>query len=898
MSWLKRLLGRAQLERELDAELRHHLDEEARRLEAEGLSREEARRRALAAFGGLDPIKEQTRDARGTRWLDDLGRDTRYALRLMRRSPVFTLAAVGSLAIGIGANTAIFSIIDALLLRALPVAAPAELYFLEKGTGQNEPNRRFSYPLLLEFQRSATMARFAAASAPASMQVSADGSPELTAGQLVSGDWFDVLGLQPQVGRLISAADDTGEGRPVVVLSDAYWTRRFGRDRSVIGKTLRVNGAAVTVAGVAPPKFDGLIVGSPMRLWAPTALQHALRSYSNASSNNADTRQPWIGQDGVQWLTVVARLPDPAARGAVEASLAGPLRQSIKTVFGDAPSDILERRLRERVWLVPGALGLSPMRDSFSGALRVLMATVALVLLVACANLASLLLARNTARTRELTLRLAIGARRGRLVRQLLTESLMLALLGGAAGLAFARWAAPILPRLALSAPPTSMPLDLPLDGRLLGFSLGVSVLTGLLFGLAPAWRWSRADLQDALRSSGRVMGGSHRFSRGLVVVQVAVALVLLVGALLFVKTLRNYLSLDAGFDREHVITARIDPRLAAIDEARLPALSDRLLEEARRIPGVRAATLATQGHATGSQRISGISAQGYEAKPGEETSVQEDYVGPTYFTTVAIPLRRGRDFTDRDAMGAPEVAIINEAMARRYFPGKDPVGQRFGYSSDRLQFEVVGVAADALINGLRDAVPAMAYYPLRQNPRESVRNVYVRGSGPPEATRAALRAAIKAADPNLAVREVVTLEELASRSVARERLISSLVGAFGILAVVVACLGLYGTMSYAVERRTNEIGVRLALGASPALVRWLVLRESCGLVALGCAAGLIAVLPLQRFVQTLLFGLSPRDPITLAGATAALVVVSLLASLAPAWRASRVDPLQALRSE
>jgi predicted permease len=547
---------------------------------------------------------------------------------------------------------------------------------------------------------------------------------------------------------------------------------------------------------------------------------------------------------------------------------------------------------------MPGAQGLSPLRVAFSDALWVLMATVALVLLVACANLASLLLARNAARARELSVRLAIGARRGRLVRQLLTESLLLAALGGTAGLLLARWAAPMLPRLALSAPPTSSPLDLPLDGRLLAFALAVSLVTGVLFGLAPALRWSRAGAYDALRFSARVVGGRQLFARGLVLAQVGLALVLLVFATLFTRTFQNYLSLDAGFERERVVTARFDPRLAAIPEDRLPALYDRLLAEAGRLPGVRSTTIAAIGATTGAARISSVTVEGYQPQPGEDPTVHEDFVGPAYFETIALPIRRGRDFTERDDARAPLVAIVNETMARRYFGDRDPIGRRFGYSSDRLQFEVVGVAADALVNGLREQTPPMAYYPLRQTPGAAAGNLYVRAAGSAEAARAGLRAAVAAAEPNLAVREVVTLAELASRTVARERLMSNLVSAFSALAVIVACLGLYGTLSYSVARRTNEIGVRLALGAAPSQVRRLVLRESLLLVAIGCAVGLGAVLPLAPLVSSLLFGLSPYDVPTMAGVTAALLAVGLLASAAPAWRASRVDPLTALRTE
>jgi predicted permease len=896
MRWWMRLIRRERLERELDTELRHHVEEETRRLESSGVSHEEAHRRALATFGGLEPMREQARDARGTRWLEDFVRDVRYAGRLMRRSPIFTLAAVCSLAVGIGANTAIFSVIDALLLRPLPIARPGELSFINRA-GLDEPNRRFSHPRLREFERAAREARFAGVSSLARMQVARDQGADLVLGQLVSASFFDVAAIVPQAGTFLVRADDEGGGHPVVVLSDRYWSRRFARDPTAIGRSLLVNGQALTIVGIAPEGFDGLTVGERADLWAPTALQPRLRFAGNASNDGGDTRKPWNDQHEIQWLTIAVRIPRDASAPVVTQKIEHIFHRALEEQVAGLSAQARQYRLREHLELLPGGRGLSPLRESFSTALGILMSTVALVLLVACANLANLLLARNAARSREITVRLAIGARRGRLMRQLLTESLVIAVMGGAAGLAIARWGGQFLLQLA-SGGPAAIPLSLPIDARLFAFSAAVSVLTGVLFGLAPALRWSRADLQHALRGSGRVIAASQRFGKGLVIVQVALALVLLIGAALFVQTFRNYLSIDPGFDREHVVSARFDARLAGITEDQLPALNDRLLASIRQMPGVRAATLAVVGPATGAARISSVSAQGHTPETGREEQIYEDAVGPSYFETVAMPLLKGRDFTERDDARAPLVAIINEAMARHYFPGQDPIGKRFGYSEDSLKFEVVGVVADARVNGLRQPAPALAYHPLKQHPEEYVRNAYVRSMGPVESVSGALRAAITTAEPNLAVREIATLAELSERSIARERLVSSLVGVFSVMAVAVACLGLYGTVSYSVARRTNEIGVRLAMGATPGRVRWLVLRESAMLVAIGCGVGLAAIWPGLKYVGTLLYGLSPHDPTSLIGATAALLIVGLVAALVPAWRASRVDPLTALRTD
>jgi predicted permease len=895
VTWLSRLLRRERLERDLDRELRHHVDEETRRLIAEGLPPDDARRLALAGFGGLEPIREQARDARGTRWLEDLIRDLRYALRLLRRSPVFALAAIGSLAIGIGANTAIFSVVDALLLRPLPVSRPDQLFFLMRtGLSPNQTSR-FSHARLLDFSREVPEARFAGMSSPTLVQITRTDSSDLAIGQLVTAGYFDVAGVVPQAGQLFTAADDEGSGRPVLVLSDAGWTRRFARDPRVVGTTIRLNGVPVTIVGVAAPEFVGLTVGDRVDLWVPTTLQHALRIQVNASNHDADETKPWNPQRGIEWLTVLVRVPSAGDVRAVATKTNGMFRREIEQALADAPPAERAFGLRERLELQEGARGLSPLRQSFDLPLRVLMATVALVLLVACANLANLLLARNAARVREITVRLAIGARRGRLIRQLLTESLLLSIAGGALGLAIARWGGQLLLRLASSGP-GAVPLSLKFDVRLIGFSLAVAVVTGLLFGLAPALRWSRPDLSQAMRASARIVGTRQRFARTLVVVQVALALALLIGAAMFLRTFRNYLSIDPGFDREHVLSARINPRLFGLEPSQLAGLYDRLMTELRRIPGVRSASLAANGPVTGSQRMSGASAQGHVREPDQNDAILEDFVGTEFFTTISMPIVRGREFTDRDDARAPQVAIVNEAFVRHYFPGQDPIGKRYGYSDDQLNIEIVGVVADARILGLRQQTMPTAYLPIRQHADEYVYNAYVRAVGSVDPLRASLRAAVLAAEPRMAVREVVSLGELTERGLVRERMVSSLVGTFSLLAVAVACLGLYGTVSYSVTRRTNEIGVRLALGATPFQVRWLVLRESALLAVAGCVVGLAVAWPLLRYVQSMLYGLSPRDPATLIGATAALLLVSLVAAVAPAWRASRIDPLTALR--
>ncbi|MGE5360034.1 MAG: ADOP family duplicated permease, partial [Bacteroidales bacterium] len=686
----------------------------------------------------------------------------------------------------------------------------------------------------------------------------------------------------------------------VAVVSDAFWSRQFGRDPSLVGRTVRLNGVSITIVGIARPGFSGVTVGESIDVWLPVAMQHELHYQGNASINNADERKPWLPQDGIEWLSIVARIPPAAASGAPARIDASYRRHLQETVAGIQDPARRAYRLREHATLLAGVRGLSPLRDTMSGALVVLMSTVVLLLLVACANLANLLLARTSTRAQEFAIRSALGAGRGRLVAQSLTESLILSLFAGAFGVVLAQWSGRLLLRLA-SPGSSPIPLDLPVDWHLLTFALAVSVATGTLFGLAPALRLSRPDLEGDLKTARRVVGtrrrGGAAFSRLLVVSQVAVSLTLLIGAALFVGTFRNLMSVNAGFEREQVVSARFDARLAGFAEENLPALYARLVDHAASIPGVRGSALAVSGTVTGSSRTSSFAIQGRPVSVSDDEA-RVDYVGPGFFTTLGIGLVRGRLFTEHDDARTRRVAVVNEAMVRHFFRNEDPIGCRIGSSADEAEVEVVGVVRDSRVDGPRGVVPPMIYYPLAQGPGEYARNLYVRVTGSPAKARAELKRAVAAAESNLAVREVATLAELNERTVSRERFVSDLIGLFGLLAVAVACLGLYGTISYSVARRTNEIGVRLALGASAPAVRWMVLRETFGLLGAGVAVGLAFAVVSLRAVGSLLYGLSPNDPATLAGATLLVVSVGLFAGAIPAWRASRIDPMTALRIE
>ena len=901
MNWLRRLVGARKLERDLDKELRFHVESRAEDLTREGVDPIEARRRALAEFGCYEPTKEAARDARGTRWLGDLWQDLRYTRRVLWSAKGFTAAAILSLGVGLGANAAVFRVMDGVMFRPLDVPRPNELFFVNRSQANES---RFSHPTYLQLSSALPGAAFAVSSPPVTMQATIHGAAQLVNTQLISGNWFDVVGVRAGAGRLLTPSDDKGEGEPLAaVISDWLWERRFGREPSVVGSALMINGLAFTVAGIAQPGFRGLVVGTPSDVWIPVHSQHQVRHRSSAGSDNADSNAPWIPQDGMSWLVLLGRAPATMDRGRILSTLEAKHQQILQARYRtEDDARRKERALRETLSLVDGTHGLSTLRTRLAPALRVLMGMSVLVLAVAAANLANYLLARGAVRRREFALRLAIGARRGRIIRQLLTESLVLACLGGTLGVALALWGGPLL-LLIVSSTSTPVPVNLPVDWRILGFGAVLTVSTGLAFGLIPALRLSRPDVGEAIKSGGRVVdsvgAGRFRFPlvRVLVGVQVALSLLLVVGAALFQQTFMNLVHIDPGYERETVLNVRFDTRLAGFEERQLPALYAALIEEASRVPGVRSATLGLVGPATGASRTGNLTVDKYVPAKDEEPSFHQEGVGPAYLSTMGMRLIEGRDFDSRDDVKNKKVAIINASMARRYFGEGSPIGRHFGYG-EPTQFEVIGVVADTRANGLRVDVPPLAYFPLLQHPDEYARNLYVRVDVDPDTIRKPLEDAVRKAAPSLAVREVVTLAELTERTVATERMISRLAVVFGVIGVIVAVLGLYGTIAYSVARRTNEIGVRLALGASPGQVRTMVLRETLALVAAGVLVGVALAIPAGQAAGALLYGLSARDPRTLILASALVLATGLIVGAFPAWRASRVDPTRALRAD
>ncbi len=904
MRWLLRLLRGRALDRDLDREVRAHLTLLTDDLIRSGLTPEEARRQAALAFGGVDAVKEASRDARGTRLVEDWWQDTRYAFRALRRSPGFTAAAVATLAIGIGANTAVWSVLDALVFRALPVARSDELVAMRHGAPSDEdPSYLISYRQLGRLQDKLPGAVPLGGMSSTERMYLADGErTDPLSVQLVTPRWFQVLGVGAARGRVLGTGDESERGtsgQAVAVLSDRYWATRFGRNPAILGQTVRLNGVSLAIVGIAEPDFGGLTVGSPVDLWIPTWMQSQLRFVGNSYSHDSETEKPWPPQNGIAWLTVVARVPDGSSRRQTEAALAAQYHAELVEMYQNADSADRAGALRETLTLQPLAKGFSPLRTQFGDSLRVLMVSVAVVLLIACANLASLLMARGAAREQEVALRVSLGARPSRLLRQALTESLTLAALGGVVSPLVAWWGGLALLRAA-SAGPRPVPLALALDARVLGFAFLLTLATGLLFGMAPALRASTNAAAGRFLAGGRVAGPAPQrlpLGRLLVASQVALSLVLVAAAGLFIQTLRNFLMVDPGYASEQVIAARIDPRSAGYRYDELPALYRRLLDAVGGLPGVRSAGLAMHGLGITAVRTGGVRTPDATIHPaGWSAPGQENFVTPGYFATVGMVVLRGREFTEADREGSPRVAVVSQSFARHVFGTEDVIGRRVGYGEP--WFEIVGVVRDALVNAIKWKPANLLFHPLAQGPQEYALSVEARVTGPAASIAPAMRAAIARVEPRLPIREVVPVSDLLERGLSREQLLARLAGVFSAMALLLAAIGLYGVVAYSVARRTNEMAIRIALGAVPVSLWSLVLRDNLGVIVSGLALGLGLWVAVQGLIRSLVFGLSPGDPVTLGAATAVLALVGIVAASVPAWRATRVDPASALREQ
>lgn len=823
--------------------------------------------------------------------------DLKHALRVLRKNPAFTTVVVLTLGLGIGANASIFSLMDQVLLRSLPVRNPGELVQLDGPgafRGRTFNAQTFSYPMYKDFRDrnevfTGVLGRF-----PTAMTVVWNGQSERASGELVSGNFFEVLGVRPEVGRLFNEADDRTPGaHPVAVLSHGFWSRRFGADPSVLNQTLVVNGHALTIVGVSARGFNGLQIGSNADVMVPLMM----KAQMTPTWNDLDNR-------GSRWLTVMARLKSGITAEQAEVQMNVIYRQINEqeiAAMSNVAESFRKRFVEKHLEVLPGGRGLSDLRSEFSTALIVLMWMVGVVLLIACANVANLLLARTASRQKEIAVRLALGASRWRIVRHHLVESLTLACLGAGVGLVLATWTGSLL-LATLPGSESARALSATPDSRVVLFALALAVLTALVFGIVPALQATRPAAAAVLKDeAGSVAGGGAqaRVRRGLVVGQVAMSMLLLAGAGLFARSLYNLRSVDPGFNVDQLLAFSIDPSLNGYPQARIQQLFEAMQNELSTIPGVRNVSVSEIGALSGNSWRMTIRVDGYQQKEGEDMNPGVDSVGPRYFSTMGIPLAAGREFSEKDVLGAPRVAIVNETLARYFFGDTNPIGRRFGIGGGKpTDIEIVGVAKDVRTEELREAAPRFVYLPYRQNDALTSVTFYVRTAADTPATSAAIRQTVQRLDPNLPIYAMRAMEAQVAESLFVERMIAALSVAFGTLATVLAAIGLYGVMSYAVARRTREIGIRMALGAERGRVRWLVLKEVLLLAAIGVALGFGAALYATRRIEAQLFGITPNDPATLAAAIGLLILVALVAGWIPARRATNIDPMLALRAE
>jgi predicted permease len=835
-----------------------------------------------------------------TGWLGDAMQDLRYALRTFAKNPGFAGVAILTLALGIGANTAIFALFDVVLLRALPVRDPQRLVLFNDGISEgtrtgNVPEGRwtqFSTEVFEYLRRQPLPYESLAAVRSGQGAVSArvGGAPaDLARAQLVSGNYFAAMGVEAALGRTLIVEDEHPDAAPAAVVSDAFWKRRLRGDPAAIGSVAIVNGTAFTIVGVTPPEFFGERIRRAPDLWLPLRFQPQI-----------EQRPSYLTQDDAYWLILVGRLSSTATRLQAQTATTLALRQFLRDKPGRAPTAEEERLIQEaRVELLDGAGGISFLRLTYAAPLRILLVVVGLVLLIACANVGNLLLSRAVARQSEIAMRVALGASRARLLRQLLTESLLLAAMGAACGVILARWLANAL--LALVA--SSAPVHTQLDRVVLAFTAAVTVLAGVLFGLAPVLAAWRADLVTGLKAGSRGLTVRRRglgAAELLVAAQMAVSLVLIVGATLFARSLLNRQHQPLGFDPEHVLLARVNPRLAGYTPTNVQPLYRRLYDRVAALPGVRSATLARYSPLGGGSSVSAARIEGYSPQPDEGVSLERVLVGPTYPETLGMTLLRGRAIGLQDQPGATKVGMVNEAFVRRYFPGQDPIGHRFGVngSTGALDVEIVGVLQDVQFQNSTEPVHPVVFTALLQDQTQFAMDceIEVRTIADPAAAARALRAAVADVDASLTMNDVKTMHDQVASALNSERLTTQFVTAFGALALALACVGLYGVVAQAVARRTSEIGLRLALGAGPPDVRWMILRETLTLVAAGLAVGVPAAYAAGRLLASQLYGLSGGDPLSFVFAAGVMILVAVVACAIPAQRAARVNPMVALR--
>ena len=913
------LLRRRQFAADLDEEMRLHRELREQEQIACGLSPKEAHYAAQKRFGNDLVLREESREMWGWNWLENLWQDICHGLRTLRKNPGFTAVAVITLALGIGANTAIFTLVDAVMLRTLPVANPGQLYRLGDnnnccvmiGTQNGGSFVLYSYPLYEDLRDRTTEFNELVAFTPFLTDLSVRRSRVSSAaepynGEFVSGNYFNMFGVRAVAGRALSSSDDKPGAPPAAVMNYHTWQRQFGSELSVIGATFTINTVLYTVVGVAPPEFYGDTLRSdPPDFWLPLATEPLLRR-QNSRLNRTE----------LEWLYLMGNLKPDAGAIQAQTHLTAELQQWLwSTGYAQAtPEQRNDKALveqyrqeiaRQHVHLTSASGGVNKMQEDYATGLRLLMTLSGLVLLIACANIANLLLARGVANRLQTAVRLALGAPRRRLIRQMLTESVLLASAGGAAGLYVAYAGTHAILLLAFHGShyvPISARPSLPV----LGFALVLSLVTGIVFGVAPAWMTSRSDPADTLRGAGRsTRDRSALAQKPLVILQVALSIILLIGAGLLTQSLRNLENQHFGFVTQGRLIVQVDPALAGYTPQKLDGLYQQIQQALARVPGVLSASLSGYSPLGGDNWNQPVYIEGHPPD-SQEVAPSWDRVGPHYFETIGTRLLRGRAIEERDTPTAPHVAVINETFARRFFPKEDPIGQHFGMDdvSHSGDYEIVGIVEDAKYQDTRGPAYATFFLPLLQTPPGSrdgsvyIHDIELRTVGKPENLEASVRRTLAGIDPNLTILGMMSFAEQVNLNFNQERLIARLTELFGLLALTLACVGLYGVTAFSVARRTNEIGVRMALGADRASVVGLVLRGASFQVALGLAIGIPAALAGSRLLSSLLYGVKSYDPTILVLAAAVLSACALFAGFIPARHAAKVDPMVALRYE
>jgi putative ABC transport system permease protein len=872
------LFHRRRLEDDLDEELRSHLEMAIELNVRKGMSAADARREALRSFGGVERTKEMCRDQRGLPMIETAWQDLRFGLRMLRRSPGFSLLAILCLTLGIGTNAAVFSWIEGILFRPYPAVVHQEQLFALTGTALGEADLT-SWPDLLDLQRSCTLVDSFIVTKITGTTLSIGDRAEVTTGSIVSANYFDAIGVHPILGRGFETGEDSGRNaHPTTVISYQLWKGRFKGDPQIIGKTQRLNGVMHTIVGVAPEGFYGTFVGWAMQFWVPASMEEIFE----AGGYKLEDR-------GAHWIEAYVRL-----KPGVTLSQA---QQEISSVAKRLENDYPTTNRGRGIKLWP--LWQTPFNNARTmlPTLEIMLAVVVFVLLIACANVGNLLLVRSFARRNEMTVRLAIGAGRGRLLKQLFTEGLILSAFGAAGGLLAAQWCRHALVLLFPARGGVAMHLPGEIDWRVLVLSAAVCLITTLLVGLVPALQTSKIDLAGALKSDamGVVGDGGRAWVRsGLVVVQVSLSFVLLVGAGLLLQSLQRIRNFSPGFSTHDVLCTAVSLVSEGYDEQQTQTFQDELLQRVKALPGVESAVFARMTPLSyGSYSSTPIAVDGYQPPPEEQPTVQYNEVGPNYFSTMGIPLVSGREFTRADDEKSALVAVVNETMVARYWRGKNPIGERLQVKGRWMQ--VVGVTKDSKYESVREAPKPFFYVPLRQNFSRSA-GLYIRTALSPGSMATALTHEVHALDANLALYEVITLQEQVDRSTSPQLVAVTLVGVLGGLALLLTVIGLYGVMSYAVSQSRRELGLRMALGASASNVLRLVLSRGLVLTAGGVLLGAAAALGLTRLLGNLLYNVSPRDPLAFGSALVVMTVAALAACFVPAWRATRTDPARALR--